>query len=51
MSATGFLLFIIGIWVIFNANKLVGIINGDIALGLTKPTKPATGGHSAGGSY
>lgn len=49
MSATGFLLFLIGIWIILNANKLVGIITGDITLGLTKPT--STGGHSAGGSY
>lgn len=43
MSATGLLLFLIGIWIIINTPNLVGLAQGKLTLGVTKPattTKP-----------
>ncbi len=37
MSATGLLLFLIGAWIIINSPNLVGVIKGELDLGVTKP--------------
>jgi hypothetical protein len=48
MSATGLLLFLIGVWIIINAGKLVEVVRptGKLSIGLVKPN---TGGGAGGG--
>ncbi len=49
MSATGLLLFIVAIWIIINAGKLVEVVrpSGDLKFHLVRPS----GGGGAGGGF
>lgn len=38
MSATGLLLLIIGIWILLNITNLAHVVQGDLHIGLVKPT-------------